>query len=273
MNSSNKGKTTLHGVSSHLVIALLSIFITGILLIFIGLFFDLELLRIGAVTEFYQTFVVILIIAGMILIALGVLQSLGIIKKIKKIIDFVLKSGDISITHTQAVSQPQGIGGGLKIIRPSMSTSDATFSSKPTPVSKSAPVKKATLLESPLITKTAEVHTTESVADISLEEGLQMIVDRYNDPKVSEKFSNWDETLMMSFKDLDKSYLFKINKDQGIELSEGFDEEAAVQVNLDSTIFLKMMTKQINPIKAYSSGNLEVKGKMKNLLKLRKLMF
>jgi len=34
-----------------------------------------------------------------------------------------------------------------------------------------------------------------------------------------------------------------------------------------------MMTKQINPIKAYSSGQLEVKGKMRNLLKLRKLMF
>jgi putative sterol carrier protein len=42
---------------------------------------------------------------------------------------------------------------------------------------------------------------------------------------------------------------------------------------MDSTIFVKMMTKQINPIKAYSSGNLEVKGEMKNMLKLRKLMF
>jgi len=42
---------------------------------------------------------------------------------------------------------------------------------------------------------------------------------------------------------------------------------------MDSTIFVKMMTKQINPIKAYSSGSLEVKGEMKNMLKLRKLMF
>ncbi|MHA1447767.1 MAG: SCP2 sterol-binding domain-containing protein [Candidatus Heimdallarchaeaceae archaeon] len=42
---------------------------------------------------------------------------------------------------------------------------------------------------------------------------------------------------------------------------------------MDSTVFVKMMTKKINPIKAYSSGNLEVKGEMKNMLKLRKLMF
>ena len=78
---------------------------------------------------------------------------------------------------------------------------------------------------------------------------------------------------MMTFPDLEKSYLFIITNDQGILLEEGRDEEAAVQVNLDSEIFLKMMTKQINPIKAYSSGGLEVKGKMRNLLKLRKLMF
>ena len=78
---------------------------------------------------------------------------------------------------------------------------------------------------------------------------------------------------MMNFPNLKKSYLFRINNDQGIKLEEGYDEDAAVQVSLDSEIFIKMMTKQINPIKAYSSGELEVKGKMKNLLKLRKLMF
>jgi putative sterol carrier protein len=78
---------------------------------------------------------------------------------------------------------------------------------------------------------------------------------------------------MMEFPDIEKSYLYKINRDEGIELEEGYDEDAAVQVKLSSDIFIKMMTNQINPIKAYSSGELEVSGKMRNLLKLRKLMF
>jgi len=112
-----------------------------------------------------------------------------------------------------------------------------------------------------------------SITDFTYEDGLQSIVDRYNTEKVMKAFRNWYNTLMMTFPDISKSYLFKINGGEGIELSEGVDEEAAVQVKMDSTVFVKMMTKQINPVKAYSSGNLEVKGEMKNMLKLRKLMF
>ena len=112
-----------------------------------------------------------------------------------------------------------------------------------------------------------------SISDFTYEDGLQNIVDRYNTEKVMKAFRNWYNTLMMTFPDISKSYLFKINGGEGIELSEGVDEEAAVQVKMDSAVFVKMMTKQINPVKAYSSGNLEVKGEMKNMLKLRKLMF
>ncbi len=56
-------------------------------------------------------------------------------------------------------------------------------------------------------------------------------------------------------------------------MNEGADEGAAVQVTMDSDMFVKLLSKQVNPIKAYSSGGLKVKGEMKNLLKLRKLMF
>lgn len=112
-----------------------------------------------------------------------------------------------------------------------------------------------------------------SITDFTYEDGLQKIIDRYNTEKVMKAFRNWYNTLMMTFPDISKSYLFKIDGDKGIELSEGVEEEAAVQVKMDSTVFVKMMTKKINPIKAYSSGNLEVKGEMKNMLKLRKLMF
>lgn len=128
------------------------------------------------------------------------------------------------------------------------------------PVEKAKPMKAA---------KVGDV----SISDFTYEDGLQNIVDRYNTEKVMKAFRNWYNTLMMTFPDISKSYLFKINGGEGIELSEGVDKEAAVQVKMDSTVFIKMMTKQINPIKAYSSGSLEVKGEMKNMLKLRKLMF
>ena len=96
---------------------------------------------------------------------------------------------------------------------------------------------------------------------------------RYNTDKVKKAFKGWYHTLMMTFPDLGKSYLYVINGNEGLEFSEGVDEEAAVQVTMDSLVYQKMVAKTINPIKAYSSGSLEVKGEMKNMLKLRKLMF
>jgi len=205
------------------------------------------------------------------LISLGAFESLLIMIKIKNIIDLFLEGRDLSLEKNK--DQLSGIGGGLRVIRPSIPVieTESMKSSFPSPkqqISTPQIVSKETV---PVVKKVENPQNT--VLDISLEEALQKIVDRYNNPNVSKVFSDWQNTLMMTFPDLERSYLFKINKDQGIILEEGFEEDAAVQVILDSGLYIKIMAKQINPIKAYSSGGLEVKGKMKNLLKLRKLMF
>ncbi len=67
--------------------------------------------------------------------------------------------------------------------------------------------------------------------------------------------------------------MYIINGSEGLEFKEGDDPEAAVQVEMDSTLFQKLIAKQVNAIKAYSSGKMNVSGQMKNMLKLRKLMF
>jgi putative sterol carrier protein len=205
-------------------------------------------------------------------------------KSMKKISDGVLSGKVITLEPTS--QQPTGIGGGLNIIRPTMSessprTQPPTSTQTPKPIQRraekevepiSATRKEESAKESK-ISKEEEESQEQEELEITLEEALEKIVDRYNDPKVSSSFSKWDDTLMMTFPDIDTSYLYKINRDQGIELVKGYEEDAAVQVNIDSDVFIKMMTKQINPIKAYSSGKLEVVGKMRSLLKLRKLMF
>ncbi len=172
--------------------------------------------------------------------------------------------------------------GGLQIIRPTKTTKVTTIPPAEEEISKEVTPQKTEVIkkieetsESLPVVKTKRVERKEKdvPTDFSYEDGLQSIVDRYNTEKVKKAFKGWNNTLMMTFPDISKSFLFNIKGDEGIDLSEGVDENAAVQVKMDSTIFVKMMTKQINPIKAYSSGNLEVKGEMKNMLKLRKLMF
>ena len=263
MSSSNNQNGTVRLLNVSSIAALLGLFITGIMLIMIGFYFSIQLLSNPSGIEAVQGFINVIIICGLIIIFFGVLQSISIMKKTKRAIDLAIRQ--------LALGQQGGggNGGGLRIIRPGSSSSNVrpmnigSASPKPAIVSQSVVTKKPTLTPKKAIVG----------VDISFEEALQSIIDRYNDPKVFIKFVNWVETLMMTFPDLDKSYLYRINGDLGIALEEGFDESAAVQVILDSELLIKMMTKQINPIKAYSSGGLEVKGKMKNLLKLRKLMF
>lgn len=263
MSSSNNQNDTVKLLNVYSITALLSLFITGILLLFIGFYFGVQLLGVPSGLETYQGLTNAVIIIGLVLIILGVLQSIGIMKKTKRAIDLAIRQ--------LALGQrgEAGGGGGLRIIRPGPTTGEI----KPMKIVSASPRPAITTQQETPMKQTATIKKELIGVDITFEEALQKIIDRYNDPKVFIKFANWVEILMMTFPDLEKSYLYRINGDLGITLEEGYDEGAAVQVKLDSELLIKMLTKQINPIKAYSSGGLEVKGKMKNLLKLRKLMF
>ncbi|MBA7572127.1 hypothetical protein ES708_13903 [subsurface metagenome] len=169
--------------------------------------------------------------------------------------------------------------GGAQIIRASMPSKSVETISRKKDIVQNAigedDIMKTKIIQSPTPKKSKTLKSAPSKIpeDFSYTDGIQKIVDRYNTEKVKNAFKKWYNTLMITFPDISKSFLFKINGAEGLVLSEGVDEEAAVQVKMDSTVFIKMMIKQINPIKAYSSGSLEVKGQMKNMLKLRKLMF
>lgn len=108
---------------------------------------------------------------------------------------------------------------------------------------------------------------------MTVEDAVQSIVDRYNDEKVRPKFAGWENVLVISLPDAGKSFRFMVHGADGIEVTEAEDDAAAVQVTMDADMFIRLLAKQVNPIKAYSSGGLKVKGEMKNMLKLKKLMF
>lgn len=225
-------------------------------------------------------FMIIFAILGFGFLISGTIGVLRFLKKMRKKQLIFLE--DSYSDETSSLGSREG----LQIIRPPMpSKSDEPISRKrdaelktkmesvlENKIAKEKTVQK-TQPESSAETAAPKTESTSIPGDFSYTDGLQSIVDRYNTEKVRKAFKGWFNTLMMTFPDISKSFLFMISGNEGIDLSEGVDEEAAVQVKMDSTVFVRMMTKQINPIKAYSSGNLEVKGEMKNMLKLRKLMF
>ena len=250
MNALSPQNIRMRAYNIFLIIALLSIFIVGFILIFIGLILNSELFSLF----------------GFIFVSIGIIECILIIRITIKRIELLFDKVENPIPS----SNKRGI---VRIIRPNVSASDLLPVEQPkTPLKTVISAQNNFNEKSEIIDKNSE-DVESNITNVSIEEALQKIIDRYNDPNVSKVFNNWQNTLMMSFPNLKKNYLFRINNDQGINLEEGYEEDAAVQVTLDSEIFIKMMSKQINPIKAYSSGELEVKGKMKNLLKLRKLMF
>jgi hypothetical protein len=111
----------------------------------------------------------------------------------------------------------------------------------------------------------------------NIESCLKEIEDRYNtNEKVKKKLANYDEPIQIKFLDSNRSVLLLINKDQGIEIKNNTsDEDAPVKIEFSSEkIMLELFNKEIGAVKAYSAGKIKViEGKIRNLMKLKTLMF
>lgn len=106
---------------------------------------------------------------------------------------------------------------------------------------------------------------------------LAEIENRYNEnEKVRKKLVNYDEPIQIKFLDSNRSAQILINKDQGIQINDNTtDENAPIKIEFSSErIMLDLFNKEIGAVKAYSAGNIKVvEGKIRNLMKLKSLMF
>jgi putative sterol carrier protein len=106
---------------------------------------------------------------------------------------------------------------------------------------------------------------------------LKEIEDRYNtNEKVKKKLANYDEPIQITFLDTNRSAILLINKDQGIEVKDNStDENAPVKIEFTSEkVMIDLFNKELGAVKAYSDGKIKVvEGKIRNLMKLRSLMF
>ena len=111
----------------------------------------------------------------------------------------------------------------------------------------------------------------------SIESCLKEIENRYiNTDKVRKKLANYDEPIQIRFLDTNRSVLLLVNKDQGIEVKDNVsDENAPVKIDfITENTMLDLFNKELGAVKAYSSGKIKVvEGKIKNLMKLKSLMF
>lgn len=106
---------------------------------------------------------------------------------------------------------------------------------------------------------------------------LKDIEDRYNNTeKIRKKLANYNEPIQVTFLDTGRKIMILVNGDQGIEVKNNTgDDTAPVKIDFATEkTLMNLFNKEIGAVKAYSSGQIKVvEGKIRNLLKLKSLLF
>ena len=174
MSVLNSHKVKNRAYNIHLIIALLSMFIAGFLFIFIGLILNHEEASTLIGIQILQNIILFLIILGFIFVTLGIIECILIISKIIRKLDQVFDK-------VENLRDPNNKRAFLRIVRPDVSINESL------PVDHTNAPLKETISTQKVFNEKSEIKESEDplnkVINISIEEALQKIIDRYNNPK------------------------------------------------------------------------------------------
>jgi len=105
-----------------------------------------------------------------------------------------------------------------------------------------------------------------------IENALNLVKNKFDDPKLKPRFANYSKNMQFTFPDLNTSYVIKVNNGKVESLTEDKIEKPDIHVTIESGILIDIINKKMNPMKAYTTGKLKAKGKLTDLLKLQKLL-
>jgi len=105
-----------------------------------------------------------------------------------------------------------------------------------------------------------------------IEQVLNLVKDKFNDPKLKPRFVGFSKNMQFTFPDLKTSYLLKVNNGEVQSLAEESMPTPDIHVTIESGIFIDILNKKTNPMTAYQTGKLKAKGNLNDLLKLQKLL-
>ena len=104
-----------------------------------------------------------------------------------------------------------------------------------------------------------------------VEKAVELIKQKFASEDVKKALKNFTRTLQMEFTDLGLSYVFYIENGELIEVKEGKIEKPDILVKGKAEDLVKVIRGEMSGVKAYSLGKMKVKGKMSDLLKLRRI--
>ena len=106
-------------------------------------------------------------------------------------------------------------------------------------------------------------------------QGIKKVLGKLSEEENRKRFKKWNKTIAFSFKEFDKTWTTTLTNGLPGDIEEGgIDKSKKYDILLitNSETWLGILNKEIKVMSAYSSGNLKIKGKMVDLLKLKKVL-
>ncbi|MHA1946287.1 MAG: SCP2 sterol-binding domain-containing protein [Candidatus Hodarchaeales archaeon] len=105
--------------------------------------------------------------------------------------------------------------------------------------------------------------------------GIHKMLSKLSDEKNQKRFKKWNKTVAFSFKELNKTWSITLTAGLPGELLEGeIDKFKKYDILLmtDPKTWFGIINKEVKAMAVFQSGELKIKGKMTDLLKLRKVL-
>jgi len=105
--------------------------------------------------------------------------------------------------------------------------------------------------------------------------GIHKVLSKLSEEDNQKRFKKWNKTVGFSFKEFNKTWSTTLTSGLPGELLEGeIDKSKKYDILLitNSETWLGIISKEVKAMAAFQSGKLKLKGKMMDLLKLKKVL-
>ncbi|MFW9777715.1 MAG: SCP2 sterol-binding domain-containing protein [Candidatus Heimdallarchaeota archaeon] len=105
--------------------------------------------------------------------------------------------------------------------------------------------------------------------------GIHKVLGKLGEEKNKKRFKKWNRKIGFTFEEFGKTWTTTLTAGVPDDLVEGPIDKSIkydILVKTNSVTWLGVLNKEIDPIKAYSKGELKIKGSVTDLLKLRRVL-
>jgi len=101
---------------------------------------------------------------------------------------------------------------------------------------------------------------------------LDRIKGRFAEPAIQETFKGFTKKIMFDFTDTKEQYVLSVVDGKEASIVKSAVQGADVVVTISTDILSGIMNRTTNPVTAYVTRRIKVKGSMEDLMKLQKIM-